>query len=680
MQVCLVSPGTATQWTDPEVALSRKPLELAAFAPLGPLSLAAVLMQAGHSVSLVDTNSLYFEYLGSDESRKQAFSDFVVDRLRHTPADVFGFSTICSSYPLTLRLTERLRAARPGVPIVLGGPQASVVDRETLLAFPAVDIIVRGEAEQSFPWLLDRLKAGTDLRGLTGISFRDGMEICQASAAPLLENLDALPLPAYELYAHFDPHQPLALELGRGCPFGCTFCSTNDFFRRRFRLKSPARLIEEMSTLVERYATPAFELVHDMFTVDRKRVVAFCEALLACGRRFVWNCSARTDCVDEALLELMQAAGCNGIFFGVESGSPRIQKIIGKRLDLDEARRNVRRCASLGMNPTISTIIGFPEETREDLLQSVDVFADACCFDGAEPQMHLLAPLAGTPVQKQHAGRLELDDLFSDMSHQGWSQDPADRVMIAAYPEIFPNFYSLPSHVPRQFVTHLRNILMFGHAHFRWLLVALIRGWNFLEIVDRWLEFAGGESTPRSSFSAEHYYGSRMFAARFVEFVGQELLPETANPEALEALIEYSSAFISAEDSMARTPVQTASPERPIAATDVVEFPSEVHLLELRWEVDPVLQALRNGARLPVPVRRDSLVLLHRERERLKAWHQPPLAANILRCIDGLSPVGEQARRFAQSSPNSGFNAYGAYFLAMDQFAARKWVRIAAVS
>jgi radical SAM superfamily enzyme YgiQ (UPF0313 family) len=80
-----------------------------------------------------------------------------------------------------------------------------------------------------------------------------------------------------------------------------------------------------------------FDLIHDMFTVDRKKVVAFCDAILESGERFYWNCCARTDCIDDELIHLMAKAGCENIFFGIETGSSRIQEVINKNLDLGEA-------------------------------------------------------------------------------------------------------------------------------------------------------------------------------------------------------------------------------------------------------------------------------------------------------------------------------------------------------
>src|SRR5207247_5098220 len=99
----------------------------------------------------------------------------------------------------------------------------------------------------------------------------------------------------------------------------------------------------------------SFELVHDMFTVDRKRVVEFCAALLESEEEFYWGSSARTDCIDEELIALMARAGCRGIFFGIESGSKRMQKIIDKGLDFNESEARFRSCDQLKINTAVSS-------------------------------------------------------------------------------------------------------------------------------------------------------------------------------------------------------------------------------------------------------------------------------------------------------------------------------------
>ena len=124
----------------------------------------------------------------------------------------------------------------------------------------------------------------------------------------MVTDLDTLPFPAFDLQPGMDALASFSLEMGRGCPFSCTFCSTNDFFRRRFRLKSPEKILAQMRRAKREYNATRFDLVHDMFTVDRKRVAAFCQTMLDSGENFLWGCSARTDCVDDELIDLMYRA------------------------------------------------------------------------------------------------------------------------------------------------------------------------------------------------------------------------------------------------------------------------------------------------------------------------------------------------------------------------------------
>ena len=243
-----------------------------------------------------------------------------------------------------------------------------------------------------------------------------------------------------------------------------------------------------MRTVQRTYGISTFDLVHDMFTVDRKRVVAFCEALLESGETFYWNCSARTDCVDEPLIALMAEAGCRGIFFGIETGSQRLQHIIQKDLDLAEARRMIACTDRHGIETAVSIITGFPDETADDLHDSVDFMVDSMRFDHAAPQFHLLAPLVETPLFTQHRHELIFDDIVSDMSHQGWRQSADDKTLIAQHPDIFGNFYSVPTpFLDRLHLKELRDWLLNGSVRFRWLFVALHqeRG-HLVRVFDDW--------------------------------------------------------------------------------------------------------------------------------------------------------------------------------------------------
>ncbi|MGB9122420.1 MAG: radical SAM protein [Candidatus Angelobacter sp.] len=546
MKVCLISAPTANQFDSRAVGETEAARIMGELAPVGILSLAAVLESKGLQPEVVDLNRVYYEWLQGSNRDKSDFCTFSGSYLAARDFDLFGFSTVCSSYPLTLRIAAEVKRTHPQSVVVLGGPQASVVDIATMRAFPWIDLVVRGEAEQTLPELIDALAGHGALSAIPGITFRQHKEIVRNPAAPLVADLDALPFPAFHLFpdVRFCRHFPL--ELGRGCPFSCTFCSTNDFFRRNFRLKSPAQMIADMRRVRQTYGVNSFELVHDMFTVDRKRVVAFCEALLEGKEAFIWGCSARTDCVDEELIALMSRAGCRGIFFGIETGSRRMQKIIDKGLELNDSAERVRSCDKFKINTAVSLMAGFPDETMDDLRDTAAFFVDSLRYDHADPQLSILAPLAGTPISTQHKDALVLNDDVADMSYRGWRQDPEDHAMIAGHPEIFSSFYSAPlPHLDREFLKELRDFLLSGMRAFRRLLLGLHQdSGNVVDVFEQWqawrvqsgIHFFNGDRTA--------YYAQPEFPADFLRFVRGHYIPGSKAPLAITALAEYEAALL----------------------------------------------------------------------------------------------------------------------------------------
>src|SRR5215467_3238887 len=494
MKICLISAPTANQLNGRAVGEADASRIMGELAPVGILSLAAVLEAKGLQPEVVDLNRVYYEWLRDSNRDKTDFCSFAgacfaardFDRF-----DFFGFSTVCSSYPVTLRIAAAVKRAHPNSVVVLGGPQASVVDVPTMRAFPSIDLVVRGEAEQTLPELVDALGGGQALSAVPGLTFRRQNEIVRTPDAPLVLDLDALPFPAFHLFPDVRHCRHFPLELGRGCPFACTFCSTNDFFRRRFRLKSPAHMIAEMRRVKQTYGINSFELVHDMFTVDRKRVVEFCDALLESKEEFYWGCSARTDCIDEDLIVLMARAGCRGIFFGIETGSSRMQKIIDKGLELNDSAERVSSCDKFKINTAVSLMAGFPEETMTDLRATAAFFVDSLRSDHADPQLSILAPLAGTHIQQQHRESLVLNDDRADMSYRGWQQQPEDSAMIAGHPEIFSSFYSVPTpYVEHEFLKELRDFLLNGSMVFRRLLLGLHQdSGDIVAVFQQWQEW-----------------------------------------------------------------------------------------------------------------------------------------------------------------------------------------------
>lgn len=603
MDVCLITAPTAAEFQAPEEFHSAA-VELVSSEPqLGILSLAAVLEQRGDQCRIVNLNRLFFDH--ANRSDAGSFAAASGDVIAGIEADVYGFGSICSSYPLTIRIAEIVTAARPRSTILLGGPQASVVDVHSLAAFPFVDLLLRGEAELTLPLLLDELIGARRLEMVPGLTYRDKGRIRRNPNAPVISDLDALPSPAYHLSGDLSGAKTAALELGRGCPFACTFCSTNDFFRRKFRLRSPERILRDMRAIASIYGIREFGLVHDMFTVDRRRVEAFCDALLASGEGFKWSCSARTDSVDEELLDRMRRSGCTAIFFGVEAGSERMQALIDKHLDPCRAREIISAAESLGIHTTVSLITGFPEETRDDLRQTLSMFIHSARCPQSTPQLNLLAPLAETPLYWRHRHELVLDELCSDMSHQGRNQQDADLELIRRYPEIFPNFYLInTTHLDRKSLIELREFALGVLVRLRWLLCALDQASDdFLAVFEEWRAHRVSVHGALSGPDLRHYYRTEQFRDDFMRFVrGHEL----GNAESVTALLDYQEALRLASHRKETEP--PGSDRLPIGAplrwTDIPALEEHTRVVQLAYDIQLLIDAL--------------------ERREVPVWHRAP--------------------------------------------------------
>ena len=653
MQVCLVTAPTVAEFADPQEIRSES-VRQAAFEPqLGILSLAAVLEARGDSPHVVDLNRTYLGYsesVGAPDVPE--FTEVAAQAIAANDTSIYGFSSICSSYPLTIRIAQAVHALRPESTILLGGPQASVVDIPTLAAFPFVDLVLRGEAEHNLPLLLDQLEGERRLEQVPGLSYRRGAQPHRNANAAVIEDLDALPSPAYHVTGELQGADRAALELGRGCPFACTFCSTNDFFRRNFRLRSPERVLRDMRMIAAAYSIRDFELVHDMFTVDRRRVVSFCEAMITSGEEFTWSCSARTDRMDEELLELMGRGGCRGIFFGVEAGSERMQQIIDKHLDLERAQEIIDATERIGIGSTVSLITGFPEETWEDLRQTIRIFMHSVRAPKSHPQLNLLAPLAGTPLHSKHKSELVLEDLCSGLSHQGRSQNEADVQLIRAHPEIFPNFYAIPTqHLDRGSLLELREFGLAAVGQFRWILTAIDQNTN--GILDFFMEWREHRCQLRSGLEGpdlRQYYRTDDFRMEFLSFVGRH---EAGRAEAVEALLRYEDALTRCASANRRIS-PTGDPVPPGARlwwSDMPVRKERVVVLKLSYDIQSIVDALKLRAE-PVRVRGPHFYVTREASAGTDRLVQvSDWMARLLRICDGRRSIEEIVRQLSAHLP-----------------------------
>ena len=293
-------------------------------------------------------------------------------------ARVVGITTMTGNQiQYGLEVAALARKANPDVVIVWGGIHPSLLPEQTL-DHPLVDMVVVGEGEQTFLEVVDSIFRGGALDGIPGTCTRssDG-KVIHGPQRPFID-LAQLPLPAYDLVNINDYpgiERQFDYQSSRGCPFRCGFCYNTVFCGRRYRKKPAEQVIEEMLVLQERYQISSFGLVDDEFFVDRKRVEAIFDGIIASRRNFSLVASCRLDIVcgfSSTLLNKMRQAGITQLFFGAESGSSKVLKDIKKDITRDHIFEGAQRVAQAGIRPILSFMSGFPDETIDDFNQTLD--------------------------------------------------------------------------------------------------------------------------------------------------------------------------------------------------------------------------------------------------------------------------------------------------------------------
>jgi radical SAM superfamily enzyme YgiQ (UPF0313 family) len=420
---------------------------------LGLLNLAAILRPAGHEVSVLDlVLAIRLKTLSPGAS---IYEDSAGMILREDP-DLVAFSAQCATLPGVIRIAEILKRKRPGLRIVVGGHDVSFVDERALERFPWIDAVVRGEGEVTLRELAAAFANEADGAGIQGVTWRQGSSIVRNPDRALIENLDELPMPDYSLVPGMDvyrdacgiPRAIAILEAGRGCPHQCVYCSESALWRRRSRTFSIPRIVQEMLRLRDDSGAECFLLAYDQFTADRDFVEGFCHAVLEAGLNATpWYCISRLDSVDRPLLRLMREAGCESMCYGIDSGSERTLAFIGKRIDEGILYQRVQETTDEGMVPTLSFVIGFPEEEREDIDKTLNLALKTGIQGNSNPLLQMPTVLPGTELHRRYGERLvrAADTYFSlGLEFDDGRRLKDDSRLIESAPLIFSGFHNLP--------------------------------------------------------------------------------------------------------------------------------------------------------------------------------------------------------------------------------------------
>jgi radical SAM superfamily enzyme YgiQ (UPF0313 family) len=356
--------------------------------------------------------------------------------------------------------------------VVAGGPHATDSPSD-VVGNEAFSCAVIGEGEQTAVELVGKIRSGESFACVPGLAMRDGKGVRFTAPRATVQDLDSLPIPDHKLldfqrinrghvdfsFRHNVPHANLFTS--RGCPYQCLYC--HQVFGKKFRAHSAARMLTEIRTLYERFGITKFQIIDDIFNLDKSRALAIFNGVVRCGIPAVFSFpnGLRGDLIDEEMADAMWQAGVRYAAFAVETGSPRIQKLIRKNLSLERIADAIARTTAKGIVTRGFFMLGFPTETEDEAEMTVEF---ARSSDLVTALFFTVVYFPGTPLAKlaQEMARYTVTDLGLENDYvslrdgpYAFSRDALEAIKLKAIRDFFftpkrlrlwrdvmPNFYN----------------------------------------------------------------------------------------------------------------------------------------------------------------------------------------------------------------------------------------------
>lgn len=418
--------------------------------PLGTLSVAAVLMKAGHSVAFLNGAFLTHEEI-----------------LRRTKAFAPGFIGLYSTtfgWDKAKKTAADLKALFGNkVFICAGGPYPIAVQERCLEHAGSLDAVVTGEGEYTVLEIIERLEAGQDLRNLQGVVWRDRGNIVRNPPRPLITDLDSLPFPARELLGDPNRYVPTpatyrrkpvtVLMTSRGCNRKCIYCFQLDRDRKTgIRYRSIENVMREIEHCLEQ-GYREIKFLDDTLAADYERAMRFAEEIKARKLDFTWFVSACVNQVDKPLLKAFREAGCWAVLFGAESGVQKNLNAVRKGTTLDQIRKAVKAAKEVGLRVQTPFLFGIPGETYEEGLRTIEFAVE---LDPDIASFHAITPFPGTELYDNLAAYGTMSAELRDFTYQGAAFIPHTMTreqILDLRQTAFRKFYSRPSYILKRLLS-----------------------------------------------------------------------------------------------------------------------------------------------------------------------------------------------------------------------------------
>jgi radical SAM superfamily enzyme YgiQ (UPF0313 family) len=382
--------------------------------------------------------------------------------------DVVGIQVMTFTLIDAALVAKTAKAAAPEALVVAGGPHPTLYPRETV-ALEGVDAAVAGEGEHAIQALLEAVAQGGELERLPNIFTTRGRgEGAEGPTLTYIKDMDGLLPPARHLldltrYASALSRNRVVTTMmsSRGCPGRCIFCDRPQM-GKIFRKRSAQSVVDEMELCQKEYGIGEIIFYDDTFTMDRRRVLEICRLIRERGLELTWDIRARVDTMTPEMISALAGAGCSRIHYGVETGSPRLQKLIRKNLDLSQLGEVFGRTRREGIETLGYFMIGLPTETRPELEQTMDLMT-GLPLDYAH--VAVFTPYPGTQVyQTALAEGVYQTDYWRefalnprpDFTPKYWNEHFSDDELLHLMKKAYARFYRRPGYILRR-LTKVRS-------------------------------------------------------------------------------------------------------------------------------------------------------------------------------------------------------------------------------
>ncbi|HOW35785.1 MAG TPA: radical SAM protein [Candidatus Omnitrophota bacterium] len=409
MKISLIFPC----WTHVFESLSEVANSASTFPPLNLAYLAAIAEENGHTVQLIDGEA---EHLTVAE---------VTARVKEFSPDLIGMTATTPLFHNVVAQAEALKAAL-SVPIIVGGPHVTYFKEKVFRDL--FDYFVIGQCEGTFASFLEAFASKQDISRIPGILYRKNGGILFTGENPQIVNLDEVPVPArwllkkdlYQLGTLRGKKVYTSIMTSRGCPFKCVFCSTS-IYGKHIRRRSIDNTISEMRHITDELGIGHLFVLDETMTLDRKYMLALCDAIKKNNIKMTWECGTRANLIDEELIARMVESGLIRISFGLESADLRVRDIIKKEVPLESYEAANKITNKYGVETINSVMLGLPGDTHESIEKTITFVRDSRVIEHAT--FGIAIPYPGSEmydmaVRGDHGLKLETQD-FSRYQRYG---------------------------------------------------------------------------------------------------------------------------------------------------------------------------------------------------------------------------------------------------------------------